>query len=127
MSAKVGVWPWQKVPVSGSLARRCSSACRPVPNHWICQARQAASSKPPTLVRYFFTRGVMSGWVSAASRAASERTRARPCASAGSKAGVGWVSSMNSRMASDCVMGVCGCPGAWSISAGIAPIGLSRR
>ena len=43
----------------------------------------------PAVVRYFLTRGVISGWVSAASIAASERTRARPWAPAGNSAGFG--------------------------------------
>ena len=89
MSASVTVSPWQYVPVPLSLVSRWSNACRPVVNHWICQARQAASSKPPVVVRYYLTRGVISGWVSAASIAASERTRARPYASAGNSAGAG--------------------------------------
>ena len=127
MSAIVGVSPWQKAPVPGSPAKRCSNACKPVVNQWICQACQAASSKPLLAVRYFFTRGVMSGCVSAASIAANERTRARLWASAGSSAGVGKLSSMNSRIASDWVSGVVDRPGPWSTSARMAPIGFSYR
>lgn len=123
MSAIVGVSPWQKAPVPGSPAKRCSNACKPVVNQRICEARQAASSRPLLAVRYFFTRGVMSGCV----LAANERTRARPWASAGSSAGVAKLSSMNSRIASDWVSGVVDRPGPWSTSAGMAPIGFSFR
>ena len=51
MSAMPGVSPWQKRPVADSLTSRCSTAANPVPNHCVCQARQAASSKPAVPVR----------------------------------------------------------------------------
>ncbi len=89
MSAMVTVSPWQYVPVAASWVSRLSTACRPVVNQWVCQARHAASSKPDCAVRYFLMRGVMSGCVSAASMPAIERTRARACAPSGRSAGFG--------------------------------------
>ena len=46
MSAIVTALPWQNRPAWPSDASRCSTARSPVENHWVCHARQAASSKP---------------------------------------------------------------------------------
>ena len=126
MSAMVMLSPWQKAPVSASAARRASTARSPVVNQCVRQARSASASRPAVSVRYFATRGTISGWVSAVSMEAIARTLARPCGVRGRSGGTGCTSSRNSRIACDWVSG--GASGeSRSIIAGIAPSGLMAR
>ncbi len=123
MSAMPGASPCTNRPVRASPASIASSGAKLVATQWRNQSATAASSAPNRAVSDFSTRRLLSGWISQAIIMLSALTRARSAAASGSSAGVGWVSSSHSMIASDWVS--TSPPG--SSNAGTSPCGLRAR